>query len=162
MTPRRHWSIRFYPKAWRDRYGDELTALIAQEGGGWRVATDMLKIALTAHVRQIFNQGGSVMETYPHSVLTLARKRSAVVPLAMSLAAFAAVVISAEMFGAHRSADEGALAHIFQLLIGLQIPLLAFFAFKWMRRDAKSALSILALQVAAIGLALLPVWYYQL
>lgn len=163
MTPRRrHWSIRFYPKAWRDRYGDELTALIAQEGGGWRVATDMLKIALTAHARHMFNRGDPVMETYPHSVLTLARKPSALVPLAMSLSAFALVMISVKLLGAHPERDEGAQAHIFQLLIGLQIPLLAFFGFKWLRQDLKTGLSVLGLQIAGIGLALAPVWYFGL
>jgi len=28
--------LRLYPRAWRERYGDEVLALVEQSGGGWR------------------------------------------------------------------------------------------------------------------------------
>jgi mannose/fructose/N-acetylgalactosamine-specific phosphotransferase system component IID len=46
-------------------------------------------------------------------------------------------------------ADEGAAAHIFQLLMPAQIPIIAFFALTWLPRDRMHALEILALQIGA-------------
>lgn len=98
------------------------------------------------------------MQPYPASVMSLARKPSAFLPIAMSLCAFAAVVATVTIYGAQPQADEGATAHIWQLLMAGQLPILAFFAFKWLARDRKAALSVLALQLVGFGLALLPVW----
>lgn len=102
------------------------------------------------------------MQTYAHSVLTLARKPSAALPFTMSLGALAVVSTTLAIYGARHGADEGASAHIFQLLIGLQLPLLAFFAFKWLRSDPRAGLSVLALNGAAIAAALFPVWWFGL
>ena len=56
-------------------------------------------------------------------------------------------------------ADEGTAAHIFQLLLAAQVPLVAFFAFRWLPLAPRQTLSIIALQVsaalAAIGAAFL-------
>jgi hypothetical protein len=35
--------VRFYPRAWRDRYGSEFSALLEESGGGWRHVPDVLK-----------------------------------------------------------------------------------------------------------------------
>jgi len=77
------------------------------------------------------------------------KQPSAFIPLAMSLAALAIVLGHAAIFGVVHEADEGAAAHIFQLLMVAQLPVVAFFAIKWLRRTPKQALQILALQAGA-------------
>jgi hypothetical protein len=67
----------------------------------------------------------------------------------MSLAALGMVVVHAAMFGIVHEADEGTAAHIFQLLMAGQIPVVAFFAIKWLPRAPRQALQILALQAGA-------------
>lgn len=90
------------------------------------------------------------------------RRVSAWLPLVMSLAALATVIIHIVRFGVTREADEGAAAHIWQILMAGQLPIIAFFAIKWLPRNPKSALMILALQAAAGLAALAPVFYFNL
>ena len=61
---------------------------------------------------------------------TMMKKPSAFLPVAMSLAALATVVGHIAMFEAAREADEGTAAHIFQLLMAAQVPIVAFFAIR--------------------------------
>ena len=77
---------------------------------------------------------------------------SAFLPLAMSLAALAMGLGHAVIYGVVHEADEGAAAHIFQILIAAQVPVVAFFAIKWLPRAPGQALRVLALQAGA-GLA---------
>jgi hypothetical protein len=100
--------------------------------------------------------------TYPGNMTALVRKPSAVIPIVMSAAALAVVLTAVVMFGARHEPDEGAAAHMFQILIAGQLPFLAWFAVHWLRRDFRSAASVIALQVAAIAIALFPVWYFGL
>ena len=90
------------------------------------------------------------------------KKPSAFLPVAMSLAALVTVLIHIALFGAAREPDEGAAAHIFQLLIIIQVPIVVFFAIKWLPRFPKPALLVLALQAAAGLAALAPVFYFKL
>jgi hypothetical protein len=83
---------------------------------------------------------------------------SAFLPVAMSGAALVTVLFHIALFGIARQADEGAAAHIFQLLMGLQVPIVAFFAIKYLPREPRAALRVLALQVCAGILALAPVF----
>jgi DNA-binding CsgD family transcriptional regulator len=83
---------------------------------------------------------------------------SAFLPLAMSFGALATVLIYVAMFGAARQADEGTAAHIWQILMAGQIPIILFFAFKWLPRTPKQAMLVLVLQGAAAVLALAPVF----
>ena len=55
----------------------------------------------------------------------LLRRPSALIPLAMSAAALATVVAYAALFGTARQADEGAAAHVWQLLMAGQVPVMA-------------------------------------
>ena len=71
----------------------------------------------------------------------------------MSLTALAIVLGDIALYGIVRQADEGSAAHLFQLLIAGQIPIVAFFAVKWLPRAPRQALQVLALQA---GAALLP------
>jgi hypothetical protein len=80
------------------------------------------------------------------------KQPSAFLPVAMSLVALAMVLGHAAMFGVVHEADEGAPAHIFQLLMAGQVPVVAFFAIKWLPRTPRQALQVLALQAgAALG-----------
>jgi hypothetical protein len=82
---------------------------------------------------------------------------SAILPLAMSLAALAMVLGHAAIFGIVHEADEGAAAHIFQLLMAAQIPVVAFFGIKWLPRARRRTLEILALQAGAALAAIVAV-----
>ena len=93
---------------------------------------------------------------------TMMKQPSAFLPVAMSFAALATVLVHVARFGVVREADEGTAAHIFQLLMIAQVPILAFFAIKWLPRSPRQALPILALQAAAALAALAPVFFLNL
>ncbi len=96
------------------------------------------------------------------TVPILLRKASAFLPVAMSLAALAVVLAHVAIFGAAREADEGAAAHLWQLLMAAQLPLLVFFVIRWLPRSPKQALLVMALQAAAAVAAIAPVWFLKL
>ena len=89
---------------------------------------------------------------------TMIKRPSAFVPAAMSFSALAIVLVHIIMSGTAREADEGTAAHLWQLLMAAQIPIIAFFAIRWLPRSPRSALSVLALQVVAALAALAPVY----
>jgi len=74
------------------------------------------------------------------------------------MAALATVLSHIAMSGIARQADEGAAAHIWQLLMAGQVPVIGFFAFKWLPRAPKTALQVLAVQAGAAIAALAPVF----
>jgi hypothetical protein len=65
------------------------------------------------------------------------------------------------MFGTARQADEGTAAHLWQLLMAGQLPVIAFFAIKWLPIDPRRALTVLAVQAGAALAATFPVWWFQ-
>lgn len=80
-------------------------------------------------------------------------------PVAMSLAALAMLAIHIAIYGIVRETDEGTPAHIFQLLMVLQLPLIAFFIARWIPREPQQALVVVALQVAAAIAAIAAVFF---
>jgi DNA-binding CsgD family transcriptional regulator len=86
------------------------------------------------------------------------KKPSAFLPLGMSFGALATVLIYVALFGPAPQADEGTAAHIWQILMAGQIPIIAFFALKWLPRTPREALLVLALQGGAALAALAPVF----
>ena len=86
------------------------------------------------------------------------KQPSALLPLAMSCAALAIVLGHIAMSGVGREADEGTTAHLWQLLMAGQLPVVAFFAIKWLPRSPRQALLVLALQGGAALAALAPVF----
>lgn len=90
--------------------------------------------------------------------LSILKKPSAFLPLGMSFAALAVVLVHVALFGAEREADEGTAAHVWQILMAAQIPIVAFFGIKWLPRTPKQALVVLVLQVCAALAALAPVF----
>ena len=102
------------------------------------------------------------MERHHNSFYTIVILPSALLPLAMSLTALTLVLGQVAMFGVVHDADEGATAHIWQLLMAGQTPVLAFFAIKWLPRAPGQTLYVLALQVAAALAAMAPVFFLNL
>ncbi len=95
-------------------------------------------------------------------IFSIVKKPSAFLPLAMSLAAVATVLVHVAMFGVAREADEGTAAHVWQILMAAQIPIVAFFAIKWLPRSPRQALLVLAMQGVAALAALAPVFFLNL
>lgn len=90
------------------------------------------------------------------------KRPSAYLPIAMSLLALLTVAIHVARFGAAREADEGTAAHIWQLLMAAQVPIIVFFGIRWIPRQPRSAFAVLALQIAAVLAALAPVYLLNL
>lgn len=91
----------------------------------------------------------------------LLSRSSAFIPVMMSGTALAIVLGYAAMFGIARQADEGTAAHTWQLLMAGQLPVIAFFAIKWLPTRPKQALLVLCLQLAAALAAMFPVWWFR-
>jgi len=90
----------------------------------------------------------------------LFQRPSAFLPIAMSAAALALLVGYIVMFGTARQEDEGTAAHLWQLLMAGQVPIIGFFVIKWLPAEPRRALPILALQISAAVAAAFPVWYF--
>jgi len=86
------------------------------------------------------------------------KKPSAFLPLAMSFGALATVLLYVLIFGPAPQSDEGTAAHIWQILMAGQIPIIVFFAIRWLPRTPKDALLVLVLQGGAALMALAPVF----
>ena len=80
----------------------------------------------------------------------------------MSAAALTLVVTHIAIYGAAREPDEGGAAHIWQLLMAGQVPIVAYFAFRWVPKLPRQALTVLAVQIFAILAACAPVYYFHL
>lgn len=85
------------------------------------------------------------------------KQPSAFLPVAMSVAALATVLGHVAIYGVVQEADEGSAAHVFQLLLIAEVPIVAFFAIKWLPRAPREALQVLAVQAVAGLAALAPV-----
>lgn len=89
---------------------------------------------------------------------TLLKRPSAFLPVVMSLMALATVLVFLASHGPAPQADEGAAAHIWQLLMAAQVPIVLYFAIRWVPEMPREAVPILALQLAAAVAALTPVF----
>ena len=73
---------------------------------------------------------------------------SAFLPMTMSLVALAIVLTFLALHGPAPQADEGAAAHLWQLLMAGQAPFVVWFAIRWLPQSPKSAMTVLFLQGA--------------
>lgn len=152
--------IRLYPRRWRERYGVEFEALLLAERGGWRAAAN---VAFSGTRERIFPTQGGTMEDNVNSFGAVLRRPSALIPLVMSMTALLLVVGPIPFDGIPvREPDEGAVAHMWQILMAGQMPVLLFFAVKWLRRAPRQAIGVLALQAGAVLAAMAPVFYFNL
>lgn len=93
------------------------------------------------------------------SVGALMRQPAASLPMVMSLGALAMIVWYVAAHGVVHASDEGAQAHLWQILVAGQLPLIAYFALRWLPSATRAALIVLALQAAAVLLlAVTPLW----
>jgi len=156
---------RLYPRPWRERYGEEFAAFLQTGHGGIRTSIDVVWSALWEHL--VPTQGGN-MDPNPNSFRAILKHPSAFLPLAMSLTAIGVLCGAATygiLHGAHgiiRQPDEGTAAHLWQLLMAGQLPVLLFFAIKWLPRAPKQTLYVLALQAGAALASMAPVFFLGL
>lgn len=81
-------------------------------------------------------------------VMGVLKHPSAFLPLVMSFVVVAAGLREAAAGMLHQ-ADEGTAAHLFQLLMPAQVPIVGYFAITYVPRAPKPALLVLALQLGA-------------
>ena len=92
---------------------------------------------------------------------SLIKQPSAYAPIAMSLAGVGLVLLHVTRYGLTRETDEGTSAHLFQLLMMLEVPIIGYFAVTWLPRVPATALRVLALQAFAMGLAFASVFVFE-
>jgi hypothetical protein len=90
---------------------------------------------------------------------SLMKQPSAYLPMTMSLAALALVLGHAAKYGVVHEADEGTAAHLFQILMVAQVPLVGYFAVKWLPKVPGQALRVLGLQIGAVLAAFAAVYW---
>ena len=90
-------------------------------------------------------------------MIALLKRPGGWVPIAMSLVALALVLGHLAVYGKDPQPDEGTAAHLFQLLMVGQLPVIVFFALRWLPRFPKDTIRVLALQVVAGIAAFAPV-----
>jgi len=92
------------------------------------------------------------------SVETLFRRPSGFLPLAMSSIALLLVLAHVATVGVAPQADEGAAAHLWQLLMVAQLPLIGYFGLRWVPPAPKQGLIVVVTQLAFALAAALPVF----
>ena len=85
------------------------------------------------------------------------RTPAAFIPLLMSLAALAVVTVQVLVFGVSHQADEGTSAHLFQLLMVGQLPVILYFVITSRRRAPDGVFLVIGAQLLAAAAALAPV-----
>ncbi len=150
---------RVYPRRWRERYGVEFEALLRAGSGGIGTCADVLCSALR---ERILPTRGKTMELHPITARGMLKQPSAFLPLAMSLVALTLVLVHVAVYGAVREASEGPTAHLWQLLMAAQIPVIAFFVIKWLPRARRPTLGVLAQQAGAALASLAAVFFFNL
>jgi len=105
-----------------------------------------------------------IMASWPeaHASMTiraLLRHPSSYLPVAMSLGALAMIAWFVAAHGVVHQPDEGAQAHLWQLLVAGQLPIVGYFALRWLPSATRPALVVLGVQAAAVLLlAVAPLW----
>jgi hypothetical protein len=102
----------------------------------------------------MFPAKGVEMDQNSTSVRAILKRPSAILPMAMSLTALAIVL--------GHIAFYGAAAHLWQLLMAAQLPVVAFFAIKWLPRAPRQALIVLAEQAGAALASVAVVFHFNL
>jgi steroid 5-alpha reductase family enzyme len=159
MNPRlAHLLMCLYPRTWRERYGVEFEDLLRTSRGDLRTLSNVVWSALCEHIAPTRGH----MNQQPRSFRRIAKQASAFVPMAMSLVALALVLVHVGLYGVAREADEGIVAHLWQILMVGQMPIVAFFAIKWLPRAPRQTLGVLALQAGAGLVSMAPVFFLNL
>jgi len=93
----------------------------------------------------------------------LLKQPSAWIPLIMSFAALAMILsyVAINGFASSGNGDEGAPARIFQLIMLAQLPIAGYFALKWLPKEPKQSLMVLALQAVAWVIPIITIIYLE-
>jgi hypothetical protein len=100
----------------------------------------------------------STMTTQANLGTTL-KHPSGFLPVTMSFFALAVVLTHIAFFGTARQPDEGTAAHLWQLLMAGELPIVAYFALRWLPQVPRYTLLVLVVQAAAAVAALAPVYF---
>ena len=92
------------------------------------------------------------------TIADLLKKPSAFAPLMMSSLALLLVGGYVITSGTAPQVDEGAAAHVWQLLMAIQVVVIAYFAMRWLPLATGPTLAVLAIQVGALLVAAAPVF----
>jgi len=98
---------------------------------------------------------------YNQRMKELLKKPSAWIPMTMSAAAFLLIIGYVVMFGIVRHEDEGTPAHLFQILMGFQVFIIALFTAKWLPKKPKQAFGVLVLQGLAALIPLATLFFLE-
>jgi hypothetical protein len=153
---------RLYPLKWRERYGEEFAAMLESGEGDFRTLRDSVWAAVREYVLPTYR--GGYMDAEITSFGALMKRPSAYVPLGMSLVALTSVLVTAGIgHPVSGPIDRDQVEeHIWQLLMTVQMPIVLFFAVKWLRRAPGQTLGILAVQAGAWLASCAPVYFLHL
>jgi hypothetical protein len=154
-----HLLTCLYPRSWRSRYGAEFEEFLRAGGGDICTFADVVWAAVREHV--VPTRRREMDKTCP-SFGAISKQPSAFLPLAMSLTALTMVLGDVAIFGVVHQSDEGTVAHLWQLLMAGQMPIVAFFLIKWLPLAPRQTLGVLALQVGAGLASMAPVLFLGL
>ncbi len=105
------------------------------------------------------NKSGDVTEE-TRVTTSIFKRPSAWLPIGMSGAALAILVIHLARYGVTHESDEGTSAHLFQLLMGGQLFAIGYFALRWIPENPKAAAGMLCAHfVAAVPPFALLYWF---
>lgn len=90
--------------------------------------------------------------------MRILRHPTAFLPILVSLVIIALGIQEAATVGL-RQPDEGTAAHVFQILMPLELVLIAVFAFTWVPRSPRAALAVLAVQIGLVVAILAGVFF---
>ena len=96
---------------------------------------------------------------------SMIRKPSAWIPVVLSLIMLATILgVIIRMQILHlpivHEADEGVMAHLFQIWLVLEAFLILFFAVKWLPERPRQAVLVLIIQIIAVFVTCFPVFYF--
>lgn len=90
----------------------------------------------------------ALMGTYVQQLGRQLRRPTAFLPLLMSVASIGMVIAHVALYGVVHESDEGTPAHVFQLLMMAQVPIVVLFAVQRLRAAPVAAANVLLVQVA--------------
>ncbi|MBP7541822.1 MAG: hypothetical protein KA802_18015 [Saprospiraceae bacterium] len=95
-------------------------------------------------------------------MLKILKFPSAWLPIVMSIGALTVPYLLVILVGPDNTGDEGIAARTFQLLMVGQLPIILYFAIRWLPQKRKQALQILVIQFFLGMLAFAPVYFFKL
>lgn len=150
---------RLYPRRWQERYSEEFAAHLETGPSSLRTMANVVWRALCERTVPYWKDSTDSAVPAFGDIL---RQPSALMPISMSLIALTMVLSFLAVNGVVHEADEGAEAHIWQLLMGGQLPIVLFFAIRWLPRAPRQTLPVLALQAGAALASMAPVLFLHL